>query len=173
MPKEEKNYLKDFFVFHGSNHEAKGFIKLFDNEENLSIPILFPFSKEQAENEIYRLQKKIKLPPHWVFENMRWDDGLKKACTHAKGVLCPSIWSAPIEGAFIKSLCVNNFVLTHPSTYSFYNEISEEVAINFSNVGLKNISKKIENFSAKQIKERRHKINEFLFKNFTKENNFM
>ena len=64
MPKEEKNYLKDFFFFHSSNHEAKGFIKLFDNEENLSIPILFPFSREQAENEIYRLQKKLNCRPH-------------------------------------------------------------------------------------------------------------
>tara|TARA_B100001093_G_C26763171_1_gene986660 strand:- start:258 stop:1415 length:1158 start_codon:yes stop_codon:yes gene_type:complete len=171
---DEKKYMKDFFVYHGSPHEAKGFMTLFENEENLSVPILFPFSKKQAEDEIFKLQKKIKLPQHWVFESMRWDNGLKKACNLAKGVICPSIWSAPIEGAFIKSLCVNNFVLIRPSSYSFYNEISTDIVIDFSKVSLNTISKKIESFNILQINSRREKINKFLFNNFLVQNsNFL
>jgi hypothetical protein len=55
-----------------------------------------------------------------VFQPMRWETGLKQQVVAAQFVFVPSLWSAPIEGALIKSLCLakNVVVVDVPSAYA-------------------------------------------------------
>jgi hypothetical protein len=71
--------------------------------------------------------------PNITFKNMRWESGLKEHVMTSKIVLNPSLWSAPIEGALIKSILFNGAVGTFGFPYSFTSEIPNGNIIKLDN----------------------------------------
>ncbi len=57
---------------------------------------LFPFAKGAVSS--------LSPSDNCEFRPMTWENGLKDAVESSSGVLCPSLWSAPVEGAFVKSI---------------------------------------------------------------------
>ena len=64
-----------------------------------------------------------------VLKNVTWESGLASIVRQAGLVICPSLWSAPIEGALIKSLFHNGKVAVVDTKFSFAQELPEDVAL--------------------------------------------
>lgn len=98
-------------VFHGSGHPAKGSGWAFQVAGNCpELSFLFPFARPRS----------ILTPPNCMFRPMTWETGLEAAVQAAPLVLVPSLWSAPVEGALIKSMAVGRAVavVDNPSAFS-------------------------------------------------------
>lgn len=107
-------------VYHGAVHLAKGlgyFIKLAENLSEYSAFI--PASRDACETAVGRpiLSKNI------VFKECSWESGLKHEVIHGGITFNPSLWSAPIEGALVKSFFFAKTVATVESEYSFESEL--------------------------------------------------
>jgi hypothetical protein len=113
---------KEFIVYHGSMEDAKGF-RLFLNIavklENYNF--FFPYSKFEVEKKIGSsiISKNI------TFEKCTWETGLKELVCDAIIVMNPTLWSAPIEGALLKSIFYNGFVATVETINGFESELKE------------------------------------------------
>lgn len=104
----EKNYD---FVFHGNNIDAKGSSYALKIAESFSCNnFFFPFHVETKEKNI-------------VSKPLSWDKGLKEVISKSKISLCPSIWSAPVEGAIIKTMLLKVPVAIHVNEYSASNTL--------------------------------------------------
>ena len=57
-----------------------------------------------------------------TFFDCTWETGLKEAVANARVVVNPSLWSAPIEGAFLKSVAFNGNVAVVESKFGFSSE---------------------------------------------------
>jgi len=102
-------------VFHGSCGYAKGVhwaIQLA--KECIEYSFFFPFTYERV------VEMDIKPSKNCFFYECSWETGLFELVENAKLVLCPSFWSAPIEGALIKSMIFGKKVgvVDLPTTYS-------------------------------------------------------
>ena len=64
------------------------------------------------------------LPSNIICENITWESGLLEIVENAKLVINPSLWSAPIEGALVKSAHFNNNVATVKTRFGYENEVS-------------------------------------------------
>lgn len=83
-------------LFHGDVHPAKGFLwALLLAERCPHLHFVFPCGPEVLP---------ARLPANIEARPMRWASGLAEAVRRAPLVLVPSLWSAPIEGALVKSL---------------------------------------------------------------------
>ena len=108
-------------VFHAYSHKAKGLLytiklaKLLPNQS-----FLIPDTKE---NVLKATEIKNNLPANITFKKMNWDSGLKEMVISAGLVINPSIWSAPIEAALLKSAAFNQNVATVASSYGYEKEI--------------------------------------------------
>lgn len=107
-------------VFHGASHPAKG-IGYFIN-----LAYELPDFKFFVPDDRGVVQKIIKsdLPNNVIFESMTWETGLKERVQMAKMVINPSLWSAPIEGALLKSAAHNTNVATVVTKYGYEGEIT-------------------------------------------------
>ncbi len=104
-------------VFHGAPVAAKGAewaIELAGRCPDVSF--LFPFEAPDRQ-----------LPGNCVFESMTWEEGLKEKVRAARLVLVPSLWSAPIEGALVKSIALARGVLVVENKSTFSSEIPRDV----------------------------------------------
>jgi hypothetical protein len=82
-------------VFHGDNLAAKGAHWLMSAAlASPGLRFLFPFRKPVQ----------VGAPPNCAFVPMRWSSGLEKAVRTSFITAVPSLWSAAVEGALIKSL---------------------------------------------------------------------
>ncbi len=118
--------LKFDFVFHGSVHIAKGIRYFVDIAEKLPNKKFFiPAERKTCEE----LLKRKKFSQNIIFKKCTWETGLKEVLSSSKFAFNPSIWSAPIEGALIKSLKYNGNVITVKSEFGFENELSREAEI--------------------------------------------
>lgn len=109
----EKNFN---IVFHGSSHPAKGICYVIDLAENLpNYSFLVPSSRVEVE---VSTQRDV-LPNNVFCIEMNWENGLKEQVKCADLVINPSMWSAPIEGALIKSAYYNYNVATVETSYGF------------------------------------------------------
>jgi len=109
------SYKKFDIVYHGSLHPAKGiyyFINLAKYLPELSFLVPEEFDKLKA---IFNNN----LPKNIYCFKMTWETGLKEFVVNAKLVVNPSLWSAPIEGALIKSAEHNDNVATVISKFGF------------------------------------------------------
>ena len=105
-------------VFHGKPLIAKGilyFIKLA-----IILPELTFFVPDTKEN--IKLVFNGDIPSNIFFKNITWETGLLEVVEDAKLVINPSLWSAPIEGALVKSAVHNSNVATVVSKYGYENE---------------------------------------------------
>ena len=106
-------------VYHGSIHPAKGIIYFL--QISLLLPkfkIFIPMSLNAASSifsDCMRLN-------NVTFQDCTWETGLEDAVRKAKLVVNPSLWSAPIEGAFLKSLAYNGNVAVVHSKFGFSSE---------------------------------------------------
>ncbi len=60
---------------------------------------------------------------------LSWNTGLKEAVIASNLVLCPSEWSAPVEGALLKSLEFNGSVAVLETRYGFEREIPDNLIL--------------------------------------------
>ena len=106
-------------VFHGSAQLAKGFS--FFIQLAISLPhlkIFMPVSIDVA-NSVLGYRPDLK---HVVFQKCDWESGLREVVMGAKLVVNPSLWSAPIEGALLKSLAFNGNVAVVETKFGFSND---------------------------------------------------
>ncbi|SIS84499.1 hypothetical protein [Belliella pelovolcani] len=120
---EEKSFpVKYDIVFHGANLSAKGINYVIDL--SLLLPqfsFAIPFSKNEVESylgfNIYN--ENLKFIP------CSWESGLKNMVISSRLVLNPSLWSAPIEGALLKSYLYNPNLATVKTDFGFEKEFSK------------------------------------------------
>ena len=113
-------------VYHGGVHLAKGleyFIRLA--EEMPLYRFFVPAGRKKCEVEIGRAISAKNIQ----FYECSWETGLRKAIGECKVVVNPSLWSAPIEGALLKSVAYGRIVATVSTEYGYENELSESCEI--------------------------------------------
>jgi hypothetical protein len=109
-------------VYHGSGLEEKGILYVIELAVLLpKMNFVVPCDKSMV--------AALKVPDNIDFRPMTWGTGLKQCVEKAAVVLHPSIWSAPIEGALIKSLAYNPYVASVETKYGFENEIPDQVGL--------------------------------------------
>jgi hypothetical protein len=99
----------------------------------------FPFDREQASPGSLRMRLCCggKPTPEWFpspssnchFQSVSWEAGLKERVEGAFLTLLPSLWSAPIEGALVKSILLSERVATVDVDTAFSSEIPEELLL--------------------------------------------
>ncbi len=72
------------------------------------------------------------LPENVKFELMTWETGLRDAMERAYMVMVPSLWSAPIEGAFVKSLVNSRRVGIVENDGAFQSEVPDCIVLRLS-----------------------------------------
>ncbi len=106
-------------VFHGASIIAKGLLYVVELAEELpEYQFLIP-------DEMLNVRKVLKriIPINVICKKMTWETGLKDAVLNARLVLNPSIWSASIEGALLKSAAFNKNVATVRTRFGYEAEI--------------------------------------------------
>jgi len=115
------------FVYHGVANEAKGLLYVLELALKLKhFSFLIPASYEKCEKIIDNKILKNDLK-NVTFSAINWENGLKEHIINSKVILCPSLWSAPIEGALIKSFIFNGIVALAPTEYSFTNDLPKNI----------------------------------------------
>ena len=109
-------------VFHGSNVEAKGIDYMIELAKILPQYSFFIPSHLQINN----------LPQNITHQNISWSTGLEDLVINARLVMNPSIWSAPVEGALLKSVYYNGNVGVVDTEFGFVNDISDENLLKLS-----------------------------------------
>ncbi|MBT4473569.1 MAG: hypothetical protein HOC64_08195 [Bacteroidetes bacterium] len=105
-------------VYHGASIIAKGLLYVIELAEELpEFEFFVPDSKDNIEKVVDRA-----LPSNVVCRVVTWETGLKGIVSAAKIVINPSMWSAPIEGALLKSAAFNPNVATVATEYGFERE---------------------------------------------------
>ena len=107
-------------VFHGASNAAKGLFYILELAKlTPELSFLIPDSKAN----IIRITK-VSPPCNISCIAMSWESGLREEVSSARIVINPSMWSAPIEGALVKSAHHNKNVATVRSQYAYEAEIS-------------------------------------------------
>jgi len=124
---ENNRFDKIDFVYHGAAIEAKGLLYVIKIAMRLKqYTFLIPASFERCKKIISnKLEKKC--VKNILFKDITWENGLKEYVINSKIILCPSLWSAPIEGTLIKSFIFNGVVALVPSKYSFVNDLPSSI----------------------------------------------
>ncbi len=123
--KEQDNIWPDI-VYHGVASYAKGIeyiLKLARELKNYTF--LIPEDQKTVENY---LGSHIAIN-NIVFEKCTWETGLKEYVIKSKLTICPSLWSAPIEGALIKSMVYSPMTAAVSTQYGFVNDIPEDLIL--------------------------------------------
>jgi glycosyltransferase involved in cell wall biosynthesis len=130
---------RSYIVYHGSELEEKGLLYV------IKLAALMPdrdFIVPCDENMTVALN----VTSNIEFRPMTWSTGLRECVEKAVLVLHPSHWSAPIEGALIKSLAYNPYVASVETKYGFENEIPDEVGLLRLPIDIKAASSILESF---------------------------
>lgn len=107
-------------LFHGHCLDAKGAswtLKLAQNCTGLRF--LFPFTKPDW----------LEAPANCSFTSYSWEDGLVDQIRSSRYVAVPSLWSAPIEGALVKSIACARAVLVVDNKTSFSDELPDGLVL--------------------------------------------
>jgi hypothetical protein len=116
-------------VYHAEEHPAKGFWYTVELAKRLpALSFLIPCAREELERR-FGAQN---WPANITLKAMRWDSGLEREVRRARMVLCPSLWSAAVEGAVVKSLLENGNVAVISSEFGFSSELPPDVALQLS-----------------------------------------
>jgi len=114
------------FIYHGADSLAKGlgyFIEIAQKMTKFSFFI--PINKKHCESLINKTIDEVNI----TFEDCNWETGLKEIVVNSKFTINPSLWSAPIEGALIKSIFYGQNIFVVESEYGFENEIANKFNI--------------------------------------------
>lgn len=106
-------------VFHGTSNAAKGLFYL------LEIAELMPGFSFLVPDKLSNVSRIVGASPadNVSCVEMTWETGLKEAVASARLVINPSMWSAPIEGALVKSFKYNQNVATVETKYGYEAEV--------------------------------------------------
>ncbi len=108
-------------VLHSYWVEAKGAHWMLEVARQCpEVRFLFPFGKPGGETD--------KLP-NCTFRVMSWESGLAEAIRSAKVVAVPSLWSASIEGALVKSLTTARAVAVVENDSAFSSELPGDLIL--------------------------------------------
>lgn len=104
------------FLFHANPVSAKGYDYFLALARALEQRSFFVPSKHSAAvGELTNVS----------FEDVNWSNGLQDRIARSRVVLCPSLWSAPVEAAVVKSFLLGKPVGLVASAYSLANELPE------------------------------------------------
>lgn len=114
-PARSSKSNRPVIVFHGKFDCAKGVLWAFQLAAQLpDFDFLFPFDRRTTvpstwRNRIKRFFGSVPAkwgapPPNCRFQAMTWETGLAEAVRTSFMTLTPSLWSAPVEGALLKSI---------------------------------------------------------------------
>lgn len=110
-------------VFHGSGDPAKGAQWAVELARRLpGIRMFFPFVAPKGSA----------LPADATFLPCSWESGLGKAVADARLVLVPSLWSAPVEGALVKSIRLGRAVAVVHQEGGFTRDLPEGLVLALS-----------------------------------------
>lgn len=113
-------------VFHGHAFGAKGIRYALELATQLpELRFLIPSDL----GEVQRCVPELPIAPNVTCQRLSWDSGLKEYVSTCQLVLCPSEWSAPVEGALLKSLEFNGSVAVVETKYGFEREIPADIAL--------------------------------------------
>lgn len=108
-------------AYHANPIEAKGYeythrlaIKLAD------VDFIFPNKP---------IPCNLPLNTNCLYKPCTWNDGLKDILNASSIVICPSIWSAPVEASVIKTMLMRKPVAIIKNTYSFSADLPSNVFI--------------------------------------------
>ena len=112
--------IENEIIYHGNDVDAKGLSYVIALAERLpEYKFIIPLHNNNPDI----------LPKNIVFDECSWATGLKHYVINSRLVLCPSIWSASIEGALLKSIAFNGNVAVFDSKYGFQNDIPDDVLL--------------------------------------------
>lgn len=118
---------RPFAVYHGAASHAKGLAHVITLAASMpDWDFLVPASLREVHNHFQFMEN---LPANLMLKPMNWGAGLSEEVAHADAVLCPSSWSAPVEGAVLKSLAHNGLVGLYVHESSFASEIPPEAVV--------------------------------------------
>ena len=107
-------------VYHASSLPAKGVRFALELARRLRHrSFLFPDSR----STVRQSAPDAAIGGNITFKPLRWNAGLREEVERCGLVLCPSLWSASIEGALIKSIAHNGNVAVAASTFGFEQEL--------------------------------------------------
>jgi len=120
-------------VYHAAAIEPKGILYTLRLAEMVPERTFFiPVSKTSLAALCDRYGIDLGEYQNLVLKNITWDSGLAFAVRQAGLVICPTLWSAPIEGALIKSLLFNGKVAVVNTNFSFAQELPEDAVLKLS-----------------------------------------
>ena len=112
-------------VFHGSAEPAKGVEWALEVASRCpEMRFLFPTDAKRFSQ--WSSCRNIEFKP------MTWETGLKQHVIASRFVLVPSLWSSPIEGALVKSLCLAKNVVIVDVPTAFSAELPAGLALKLS-----------------------------------------
>lgn len=113
-------------VFHGAIHAAKGAAYAIELARHLpELTFLLPGRPENAQKQ----SGDIDLPDNVKIVDITWETGLREEVEKCRLVLCPSMWSAPIEGALVKSILHNGRVAVFNTEFGYQADLPEDLVI--------------------------------------------
>lgn len=105
-------------LFHGFGVDAKGASWCRELAREMpDIQFFFPFIKPKKWDDV---------PENCEFIRLTWETGLEQLAREVAVIIVPSLWSAPIEGALIKSLLVNTAVAVVDTEFAFQSEVKSK-----------------------------------------------
>ena len=114
-------------VFHGSCQPAKGVAHVIALAKEMpDWDFLVPSDPKEYRQHFGTTEG---LPGNLQFRRLSWSEGLADAVATADVVLCPSIWSATVEGAVLKSLAHNGLVMVTTHDSSFGSELPADARL--------------------------------------------
>ena len=147
-------------VYHGTDHPAKG---VFFVIALASILSQFSFLIPIERGKLDCLSNHIAIPENITFSNMRWNSGLKEQVACCRAVICPSLWSAPIESSLIKSLYYGRNVIVFDTQFGFHKEIPNDFIVRLSG-DFKESARIVERLLSKNKSNDRKKVRKYLEK---------
>jgi hypothetical protein len=117
----KRNHSLDFdVVFHGTDVPAKGFLWIIELCKAMpNINVLIPARKPDG----------LIAPKNCLFRPMTWSTGLQEAVESAAITIVPSLWSAPIEAALIKSVIFAPLTASVANETAYCTEISSNIIL--------------------------------------------
>lgn len=146
---EEKSSVHNKFsydlVYHAAGIEPKGIgymllIAKKLNQKRILIPCEFNDIKDIA--NVFEFQREDFYNVDFIKQT--WESGLKTAVANAKMIICPSLWSAPIESAVIKSMACNGLVGIVDEEYSFCRDLPDNAVVKLPSNNIDDASSLIE-----------------------------
>ena len=114
-PTQNRSGARPTVVFHGASIGSKGMTWAIEVARNCpQLTFLFPFPPRQLKLASRDVPANIRCQP------MTWETGLAGEVAQAAMVLVPSLWSATMEGALLKSIVAGRAVavVDEPTAYS-------------------------------------------------------